>query len=66
MGELLAKLKIPIVSAPRIDITLERHWPLLDRVKTDPSLFHVRIKHEANRQVNDIIVWKRLLNEIYH
>ena len=66
MGELLAKLKIPIITAPRIDITLERHWPLLERVKTDPTLFHVRIKHEVNRAANDIAVWKRLLNEIYH
>ena len=66
MGQLLTKLKIPIISAPRININLERDWTLLDRVTTDFDLFHVRIKHETNRQVNDIIVWERLLNEIYN
>ena len=66
MGELLAKLGIPITSAPRINITLERDWPLLESVSTNSHLFHVRIKHEANREVNDTIVWRRLLNEIYN
>jgi hypothetical protein len=66
MGELLAKLGISITSAPRIDITLERDWPLLDRVATDFDLFHVRIKHESNRSENDTIIWARLLNEIYN
>jgi hypothetical protein len=65
LGELLAKLKISIITAPRIDITLERDWPVLNRVATDSTLFHVRIKHEVNRAINDIAVWKRLLNEIY-
>jgi len=65
MGALLSTLKIPVTSAPRIDITLERHWPLLDKLETDLNIFHVRIKHEHNRNENDIIVWKRLLNQIY-
>jgi hypothetical protein len=66
MGELLALLKIPIISAPRIDITLERDWPRLDALDTDPTVFHVRIKHESNRAVNDIAVWRKLLNKFYN
>jgi hypothetical protein len=61
LGELLGTLKIPITVAPRIDITLERDWPTLQRLETEPGTFHVRIKHETNRAINDIIIWKRLL-----
>ena len=63
MGELLTKLKIPIISAPRIDILIESHWPLLDELDSDPTIFHVRIKHQINRAINDIIIWKHLLGK---
>jgi hypothetical protein len=65
MGELLTKMKIRITPAPRIDITLDRHWPLLDKLETDTQQFHVRIKHEINRYQNDLTIWKKLLKQIY-
>lgn len=66
MGELLTKMKINIITAPRIDITFEHHWPLLDNLEKDKTVFHVRIKHEINRYQNDLTIWKRLLKEIYN
>ena len=66
MGELLAKQKIPIIPAPRIDITLERDWPRLEALDTDITVFHVRIKHQSNRAVNDIAIWRKLLNKFYN
>jgi hypothetical protein len=65
LGALLADLRIPISGAPRIDINYERDWPKLDKLDKEPSIFHVRIKHEHNRIINDIHIQKMLIKKIY-
>lgn len=65
VGVVLKGLGIKITRMPRVDIVWPRDWPAVEKLAGRPEVFHVRVKHERDRLVNDFKIFEQLLGMFY-
>lgn len=65
VGVVLKGLGIKITRMPRMDIVVPRSWPSVETLPAKPEVFHVRVKHDRDRLVNDMKIFDKLLDMFY-